>query len=310
MVDFSCHKCNKKFKSQYHLDRHLNRKNSCDKSNNFICDICKKEFTLKFNYERHKKRKIPCVQNSNGESSQSENQIKLEIEKEKTERIKIEASIELEKLKLKAELDLQIEREKSRIRIEEERERTKEKIKLKQVEEKKTLYIKCENDVELLVNKIRNNTFFDSINSIDNLAPPTNKQVMDLILIKNKNEAYYTILESVYIKNEKNRCIIPIIHESSIKFIIKKNNSWIVKEYNDNIPLNIFREIRSKAEDLFLEVVDELDKDKEIKIEQPILEIIQNGKRIDDKDFFPSFKFNTQYSIKNIIEHDYLLNLM
>lgn len=302
MVDFSCHKCNKKFKSQYHLDRHLNRKNSCDKNNIFICDICKKEFTLKFNYERHMKRKIPCVQNSNGESSQSENQIKLEIEKEITKR-------ELEKLKLKASIEIEIEREKSKIRIEEEREKTKEKIKLKQVEEKKTLYIKCENDAYLLVNKIKNNAFFDSINSINELEPPTEEQVLNLISIKNTNEAYCTLLENVYVHNEKNRCVIPIIdneNENLTKLIIKKNNTWYVKDFNHE-EINDIKDCEERSYEV---TINKIDSDKDIKLLPNFDKITEHKKRLSDKLVLNITKLNNSYYIKHIIENDYLLNLI
>lgn len=304
MVDFSCHKCNKKFKSQYHLDRHLNRKNSCDKNSIFICDICKKEFTLKFNYERHLKRKMPCTQNSNEGSTQSENQIRLEIEREKTERLKIEASIELEKLKFKAELDLKMEREKSKIRIEEERERTKEKIRLKQVEEKKILYIKCENDTDLLINKINNNNFFNSINSIEKLEPPSEETVMEIFKIKDPSDAYYSLLENVYVHNEKNRCIIPIIeNETNIKLIIKKNNTWYIEEYKSE-----FSDIKRYAEESYESILDRIDAEKNSKLIQDFIKILHT-KRINEKIVVNIIKPNKIFTIQAIIDKDYILNL-
>jgi hypothetical protein len=248
------------------------------------------------------KRKNPCTEISNGESSQSENQIKLEIEKEITKR-------ELEKLKLKAELDLQTEREKSKIRIEEERERTKEKIKLKQVEEKKILYIKCENDVNLLINKIKNNTFFDSINSINELDPPTEEQVLNLISIKNTEEAYYTLLENVYIHNEKNRCVIPIIdneNESLTKLIIKKNNTWYVKDFNNDE----ISDIKYCAEKSYESIVDKIDLDKDIKLLPHFDNITEYKRRISNKSVLNITKLNKPFYIKHIIENDYLLNLI
>lgn len=46
-MDFKCMYCYKEFKYKYYLDRHYNRKNSCNMVENTRCFICLKDFSSK-----------------------------------------------------------------------------------------------------------------------------------------------------------------------------------------------------------------------------------------------------------------------
>ena len=56
---FICNKCNKSFKEERHLQRHLLRKISCDKK--FICEKCKKHFRDNTALTAHLNRITSCV---------------------------------------------------------------------------------------------------------------------------------------------------------------------------------------------------------------------------------------------------------
>ena len=58
---YACHKCNKSFKKERHLQRHLLRKISCDKK--FICDKCKKQFRDTTALSAHLNRVTSCAVN-------------------------------------------------------------------------------------------------------------------------------------------------------------------------------------------------------------------------------------------------------
>lgn len=79
-----CPKCNKKFYSIYTLNKHLNRKNPCDKV--IQCDRCKKIFKKQCELDSHSKRKFPCKSPIEIQSAtERELQLRLEIEKVKAE---------------------------------------------------------------------------------------------------------------------------------------------------------------------------------------------------------------------------------
>ncbi len=118
-MSIKCTKCNKKFKSDYLLNKHLNQKVPCDSTIKFICNKCKKEFKSDYHLQRHNSRKTTCVNEIIETNSNS--MILLEIEKEKTKR-------ELEKLKLKIELE-----NKKQQTIEKEYENKKEEIELRRL---------------------------------------------------------------------------------------------------------------------------------------------------------------------------------
>ena len=56
---FVCTKCNKGFKQQEHLNKHLNRVNACDAT--YECDKCGNTFNSGSLLKRHLSRKTPCV---------------------------------------------------------------------------------------------------------------------------------------------------------------------------------------------------------------------------------------------------------
>jgi len=61
IIQHVCHKCNKVFRDQHDLDKHLNRKFPCD--NVYVattCEKCNKLFPRKLDLDRHINRKYPC----------------------------------------------------------------------------------------------------------------------------------------------------------------------------------------------------------------------------------------------------------
>ncbi len=72
MNKFICTKCEKDFKSNYGLTRHLNIKTPCDQvkiKKEYICDRCLKQFSSNSRLIYHKNKKIPCIPVINTESN-------------------------------------------------------------------------------------------------------------------------------------------------------------------------------------------------------------------------------------------------
>lgn len=87
-MQYKCKQCNKKFISQYLLDKHSNRKVPC--TIEIKCNRCGKVFTNTIYLNRHLERKNPCTGiNTEVDKIQSHLQMQLEIEKEKTKQMLI-----------------------------------------------------------------------------------------------------------------------------------------------------------------------------------------------------------------------------
>jgi hypothetical protein len=62
MVEYTCHKCKKVFKKKYSYDKHVARKNPCDRQigstldNNHECKICDKIFSSYSSLHKHTKK--------------------------------------------------------------------------------------------------------------------------------------------------------------------------------------------------------------------------------------------------------------
>jgi Zinc finger, C2H2 type len=65
IVGVKCDKCHEMFRDKYLLNRHLNRKNACDKEKQviFICQFCTKVFSTKGNLKFHEQNR--CIKNTN-----------------------------------------------------------------------------------------------------------------------------------------------------------------------------------------------------------------------------------------------------
>lgn len=59
-MDFKCMYCYKEFKYKYYLDRHYNRKNSCNMVENTRCFICLKDFSSKDALKKHMNKQTQC----------------------------------------------------------------------------------------------------------------------------------------------------------------------------------------------------------------------------------------------------------
>jgi len=81
-----CSKCAKVFISNYHLNRHLTRKTSCDQVLQYECKNCHVVFNLKHVYIRHCNRKTSCVL----DNSQKIKQLECKMEKLERKLIKSE----------------------------------------------------------------------------------------------------------------------------------------------------------------------------------------------------------------------------
>jgi uncharacterized C2H2 Zn-finger protein len=89
-----CNKCNKSFKSNYLLQKHLNRNLSCDEV--LQCERCEKTFPTEKQMKQHLNRKNPCKLKTIS---------KLEEQKEF---IKFKHDLEMERIKAKKENSLEI----------------------------------------------------------------------------------------------------------------------------------------------------------------------------------------------------------
>ena len=52
---YTCNKCNKEFKYEYEIKRHINRKIPCNQEKNFKCSACDKNFKYKSKLNEHEK---------------------------------------------------------------------------------------------------------------------------------------------------------------------------------------------------------------------------------------------------------------
>jgi DNA-directed RNA polymerase subunit RPC12/RpoP len=79
-----CLKCNKKFKYESDLNRHKNRKTSCDKKDELKCNYCNLSFTCSYNKSVHEKTK-KHINNYNTEINGyiEDEDLKLDIEQYK-----------------------------------------------------------------------------------------------------------------------------------------------------------------------------------------------------------------------------------
>ncbi|MGL5934002.1 MAG: C2H2-type zinc finger protein [Cetobacterium sp.] len=66
---YNCNKCNNTFKSEYLLEKHINRKISCDVI--FKCEKCRGIFKNNYSLTKHKRRINPCI---------SESELRMQIE--------------------------------------------------------------------------------------------------------------------------------------------------------------------------------------------------------------------------------------
>jgi hypothetical protein len=191
---YKCHKCSKKFKSEYLLDKHVNKKISCDIV--IKCEKCNKIFESIFILNNHLKRKTPCnnfnsqIQNSNIELK------KLEIELKKLE-LKNKLDIEREKMKNKKEIELKKLELKDKI----EREKMENKTNNELIKSKRkgttSVTIKNENKqnhITNVTNTINNN--YNNNNNNNNTYVTNN-----IIIDEDKREKKK---EEIYIDFEKN----------------------------------------------------------------------------------------------------------
>lgn len=118
----TCDKCKKTFSTKYNLQRHLDKKVSCDKP--LECNRCGKSFTKINTYQTHINRKFPC---KNREMNQNAIDIKkLEMELKKLELIS-NTKIKLQEIKKEtvdklydasiAKSNTQIKHDKAQIKI-------------------------------------------------------------------------------------------------------------------------------------------------------------------------------------------------
>jgi hypothetical protein len=102
-MSFPCSKCNKVFKRNIDLNRHINRKIPCDRK--LECNRCFKIFNQKCDLLNHINKKNKCynrrseaeIQDSIKTKSLAEIEMQLVIESEKTKQLNLQ--IEIEKLK-------------------------------------------------------------------------------------------------------------------------------------------------------------------------------------------------------------------
>lgn len=107
---YKCSKCNKEFNYESQLTRHKNRKETCDKKEDFNCKLCNSNFKYKSDYMRHektKKHKLNLNNNYKNSNFTEENNInesinlKEEIINLKEEIIKLNTTINMLNNKIK-----------------------------------------------------------------------------------------------------------------------------------------------------------------------------------------------------------------
>lgn len=93
---YLCIKCNKRFSSNYILNKHINRKYPCD--TNLSCLKCCKVFKVQYDLDRHLNRKYSCVPLVDNKRLE----LTLQIEKERNIIINKQLELQLKSLDVKA----------------------------------------------------------------------------------------------------------------------------------------------------------------------------------------------------------------
>jgi uncharacterized C2H2 Zn-finger protein len=110
-----CKVCHRKFKSEYLLNKHVNRKIPCNAQDKLICTKCNKVFKTYQDLQRHMNKKIPCAKDekiiSDEKISDKIKIIEAELKKEK-DIILFKHVLEKEKIQLQKEKHLAIENAK------------------------------------------------------------------------------------------------------------------------------------------------------------------------------------------------------
>jgi len=95
MMSYNCEKCNKIFKIETDLKRHINRKISCMKTVDYICEKCGYNTSNKTKYTNHINRKTQCKK-----TSDAINKLDIKIEEMKRDNDFIQNKMELLEKKL------------------------------------------------------------------------------------------------------------------------------------------------------------------------------------------------------------------
>lgn len=201
-----CIKCNKKFKYNSDLNKHISRKTPCDKEkNNLRCNVCNVNFSWPAEQIRHEKTKKHITNiNLNKESKN---------ELENTININNQLETHLEKIK---QLEIELENEKNKNkRLETENKILKKNNKEKLIDEEQIYIIQERTFVELNLNvykigrtKNLNRRFKEYSNGSKLLFTiPCNNSVESetkiLNYLKNNNEKY---IQTKEYGNEYFRC--------------------------------------------------------------------------------------------------------
>ncbi len=198
-----CAKCNKTFRSNYLLNKHLNQKIPCGTIVQFICTNCNKEFSSHFNLERHKNKKTPCLRNN-----VHVNKLQIEIEKTKQLELKLKNEIKEKELLIKKEMkekELILKKELKEQQIALERE------KIQAQKEKSQKYIEIEHIKSQ--RKERTAIRINQDNSTKNIVNITNN-------INNTYNYHFRLDE--YDKKELKKEILSEINTSLASHIITK----------------------------------------------------------------------------------------
>lgn len=214
-----CDKCNKDFKSQYHLNKHINRKYPCTVI--FKCIKCETVFDSNRILEKHMKRKTPCIDVV--EVKQDVEIMRLELESRKLSIRERELDIKEKHIEAKRQ---ELETKKELIELKKqafiEKNTVIEKLKTER-KEKTSVVINNNNTINItnnIVNHIKNNysdnydisAFKERLeNTYGELTHPFDLKPFELMLKFYDNYTDDTVLFNDIMKfsfiDEKDRCL-------------------------------------------------------------------------------------------------------